>query len=247
MIINHKINFTSQTETLFSDLVTVNISKVETFITKKIICENSHTSIKPFLFLKLTTDHGIDGWGEAFISDESEKIVVESKAFREFLVQYDYELVTPVIDANGGGNLLPQNIEDFIARLTNNDVDRVFILTDLEDEPSVDEVKQRVAHAKVDATFVAVKALEAWFLADSNAMKQWLKCDEFNEPEPEQTINKPWERLKEIAEENDERGPGSSKVAFAKRMVKHWGFDVQNAANHPACLSAEELVSYFSS
>ena len=77
MIINHKINFTSQTETLFSDLVAVNISKVETFITKKIICENSHTSIKPFLFLKLTTDHGIDGWGEAFISDESEKIVVE--------------------------------------------------------------------------------------------------------------------------------------------------------------------------
>ena len=180
------------------------------------------------------------------VEGASEKIVVESKAFKAFLAQWGYELVTPVIDAKGGGNLLPQNIEDFIARLANSKVDKVFILTDLEDEPSVDEVKQRVAHTKVDATFVAVKALEAWFLADSNAMKQWLKCDEFNEPEPEQTINKPWERLKEVAEENGERGPGSSKVAFAKRMVEHWGFDVQNAANHPACPSASELVSYFS-
>ena len=77
MIINHKVNFTSQAEMLFSDLVAVNISKVETFITKKIICENNHTSIKPFLFIKLTTDHEIEGWGEAFIRDESEKIVVE--------------------------------------------------------------------------------------------------------------------------------------------------------------------------
>ena len=67
MIINHKINFTSQTETLFSDLVAVNISKVETFITKKIICENNHTSIKPFLFIKLTTDHEISGWGLSLI------------------------------------------------------------------------------------------------------------------------------------------------------------------------------------
>ena len=77
MIINHKVNFTSQIEALFSNLVSVNISKVETFITKKIICENNHTSIKPFLFIKLTTDHEISGWGEAFITDVSEKAVVE--------------------------------------------------------------------------------------------------------------------------------------------------------------------------
>ena len=77
MTINHKVNFTSQIETLFSNSVSVNISKVETFITKKIICENNHTSIKPFLFIKLTTDHEISGWGEAFITDESEKAVVE--------------------------------------------------------------------------------------------------------------------------------------------------------------------------
>jgi galactonate dehydratase len=77
MTINHKVNFTSQIETLFSNSVSVNISKVETFITKKIICENNHTSIKPFLLIKLTTDLEISGWGEAFITDESEKAVVE--------------------------------------------------------------------------------------------------------------------------------------------------------------------------
>lgn len=174
-----------------------------------------------------------------------EKIVVESPAFKQFLADYGYELVTPVIDANGGGNLLPQNIDEYIAPFVAKQVDKIFILTDLEDELSVDAVKQRVAHANVDATFVAVKALEAWFLADSNAINLWLKQDGFFEVHPEQTDDMPWQRLKDIANEHDTRGPGASKVSFAKRMVKHWQFDVQNAAKHPNCESATQLVSYF--
>ena len=44
----------------------------------------------------------------------SEKIIVESPQFGELLNTNGYELVTPVIDAEGGGNLLPQNIDVFI-------------------------------------------------------------------------------------------------------------------------------------
>ena len=126
------------------------------------------------------------------VEGASEKIVVESAAFKAFLAEQNYQLVTPVIDAKGGGNLLPQNIEEFVVRLSNNNVDSIFILTDLEDESCAEEVKQRVAHAGVNMTFVAVKALEAWFLADTQAMNQWLRRDDFFEALPEETTGKPW-------------------------------------------------------
>lgn len=177
----------------------------------------------------------------------SEKIIVESEAFKSMLNDNDFELVTPVIDAKGGGNLLPQNIDVFVERLLAKDVEQILVLTDLEDESSTEVVRQRIQHEKVTFTFIAVKALEAWYLADSDAMKRWLKVDEFNEPAPEQTPGKPWERLKQIAQTLEKPGPGSNKIAFAKRMVKYWKFDIQNAGRHPDCASAAELVTYFSS
>ncbi|MAZ66824.1 MAG: hypothetical protein CMF25_06915 [Kangiellaceae bacterium] len=175
----------------------------------------------------------------------SEKIIVESEQFKILLANYGYELVTPVIDAEGGGNLLPQNIDAFIDRFAQKEVEQIFVLTDLEDEENVQVVRQRIEHQSIDFSFVAVKALEAWYLADSNAMNHWLGCDDFHEEFPEKTINKPWDRLREIAEERGARSTGRNKIAFAKRMSKHWGFSVEQAAQHPSCPSASELVNYF--
>ena len=42
------------------------------------------------------------------VEGESEKLVVESPMFQQWLHDHDCTLVTPVIDAKGGGNLLPQ-------------------------------------------------------------------------------------------------------------------------------------------
>lgn len=78
-------------------------------------------------------------------------------------------------------------------------------------------MRQRVAHPRIHFAFIAVKALEAWYLADSAAMNAWLETDDFHEPIPEATPDKPWERLKQVAAERDKRGPGN-KVAFAKRQ-----------------------------
>lgn len=47
--------------------------------------------------------------------------------FRTLLQSCGYELVTPVIDAKGGGNLLPQNIDAFLARLDTAGVERICI------------------------------------------------------------------------------------------------------------------------
>ena len=174
----------------------------------------------------------------------SEKVIVESTQFRDFLDGKGYELVTPVIDAKGGGNLLPQNIESFVERFDLEDVDHIFVLTDLENEPSVDAVRQRIKNESIQFSFVAVKALEAWYLADSAAMNSWLDDADFHEAQPEQTQAMPWDRLKEIATERGKRGPGQ-KISFAKKITKHHGFSLVHAAQHQNCPSATELVNYF--
>lgn len=174
----------------------------------------------------------------------SEKIIIESPQFRAFLNKHGCELVTPVIDAEGGGNLLPQNIEEFISRLEQKEVDAIYVLTDLEDELHIETVRKRVRHTKVTFAFIAVKALEAWYLADTDAMNTWLGTQDFYEPEPEKTVGKPWDRLKEIAAEKGKRGPGQ-KISFAKRITKYWHFAIEHAAKHEACPSAAELISHF--
>ena len=49
----------------------------------------------------------------------TEKLIVESYQFRQLLLSNNIELIEPVIDANGGGNLLPKNIEQFVSILSN--------------------------------------------------------------------------------------------------------------------------------
>lgn len=179
------------------------------------------------------------------VEGDTESIIVNSPAFISFLRAKNFELVTPVIDAKGGGNLLPKYVDNFVVRLRNAGAQQICILTDLEDAASTADVQARIAHQDVDISFIAVKAVEAWFLADSEAMKKWLKVDVFNEALPEATTEMPWDRLKEISRELGKQGPGSSKTAFAKRMVTHHGFDIQGSARHPACPSARELVDWF--
>lgn len=175
------------------------------------------------------------------VEGDSEKIIIESKRFSGFLQRNDFQLVRPVINAKGGCNLLPQNIGVFIQALKSKGVDKICVLTDLEDEDSVDIVRERIAHPEIDEIFIAVKALEAWFLADTDAMRLWLSQDDFIELTPESTPDKPWNRLKELAASHSVRGPGS-KVAFANKMVKHLGFDITHSADHTHCPSSTELV-----
>lgn len=178
------------------------------------------------------------------VEGDSEKIVVESSAFGQWLASHGYHRLSPVINAKGGGNLLPQNIGVFLEKLNQSGADQIAIITDLERDHSVDVVRQRIETPGVDLIFIAVKALEAWFLADTDAMRRWLNVQDFFEPHPECTQDLPWQRLKEVASIYNRRGPGS-KVAFAKNITRHHGFDISRSAQHPACPSALELITHF--
>ena len=178
------------------------------------------------------------------VEGDSEQIVVSSPLFQQFLTRHNHQLVTPVINAKGGGNLLPQNIEVFLSRLKQQNVDKIVVVTDLEGEASADAVRERIGHAELDVIFVAIKALEAWYLADTEAMRSWLKDEDFYETQPEQTVGMPWNRVIEVAKLRKKQGPGS-KTSFAKKIVKHHHFSIENAANHPGCPSAKEMLDYF--
>lgn len=177
------------------------------------------------------------------VEGDTEKIIIESPAFVSWAKSQGIEICSPVIDAKGGGNLLPQNIQPMINQLQSRDLNCIFILTDLEDSESPDAVRSRIGSEFVDSRFIfiAVKAIESWFLADTAALRLWLEVEDVYENMPEATEGMPWDRLKALAAELNKRGPGGSKNAFAKRMVKHYGFSIANAAAHPACLSAKEF------
>ena len=71
-------------------------------------------------------------------------------------------------------------------------------------------------------------------------MRDWTKDSEFFETHPEETLGMPWDRLKQIGVSAG-RGPGS-KVSFAKRFLRHHGFTIAAAAEHPNCPSARYFV-----
>lgn len=73
--------------------------------------------------------------------------------FQQWLHDHGCTLVTPVINAKGGGNLLPQHIEPYIQHLSHAGVERIVVLTDLEDEAHPDLVRQRVAHPRIQCIF----------------------------------------------------------------------------------------------
>ncbi|WP_322588807.1 hypothetical protein [Sphaerotilus sp.] len=175
------------------------------------------------------------------VEGDTEKIMIESARFRNWANAQGLEICSPVINAKGGGNLLPQHMGPMVATLAKSQPDHVVVLTDLDNAPDIAAVKARITTAHTSLIFVAVKALEAWFLADTKAMRAWLKQPDFEEALPEQTPAMPWDWLKEVARQQGARGPGSNKVLFAKRFCGTHDFQVANAAAHPACPSAKAL------
>ncbi len=174
------------------------------------------------------------------VEGDSEKILIESTEFRKWSGDQGLEICSPVINAKGGGNLLPHHIKPMLAQFARSQPDHILILTDLEGAADVETVKSRITTEHTNLIFIAVKALEAWFLADTDAMRRWLKAPEFFEPTPEQTPGMPWERLKEVAKAHGSQGPGSNKIIFAKKMCGvALRYELERAAAHPACPSAK--------
>ena len=173
------------------------------------------------------------------VEGDSDKYLVESELFRTWLRE---ECNLKVVDkvANAKGNMRSRYIEDQV-RLLRQDTnpDKVVVLADLDPDERVQCVQARkelIGSKGIDLVIIAKKALESWFLADTEAMRRWLDDDTFCEDDPETLTGMPWDQLKELGRKIG-RGPGT-KGSFPRKFILRHGFDVRRAAQHANCPSA---------
>ena len=169
---------------------------------------------------------------------ETEKLIIESETFKTLLLKLGLELIL-AINADGNGNLLPHNIEKFIAILEDAGSDKIFILTDLDKDSCVTFTKKRISARENDIVIIAVKQIEAWFLSDSKTLSNLFKTKfqfEFpeNEDAPYDTLNNFF--INYIGRGNGKKDNGG-KIKTTRKMLTN-GFSITQSASHPNCKSA---------
>jgi hypothetical protein len=165
--------------------------------------------------------------------------IVRSDAFQQLLVGVNLRCVLPIQDAEGNGNLLPHNLAERRQTLQQAGAEIIFVLTDLDTEPSAEAVRRRIGEYADQRVMVAVQQVEAWFLADTVSISALLAepvCIDQPEAEPE-----PFELIRQLLLAKTGRGVGTKPI-LAKRMLRH-GFTIEAAARHPNCLSAQEFLT----
>ena len=170
---------------------------------------------------------------------DTEVMIVKSIAFQELLTSLNLQCIFPIEDAEGDGNLLPHNIGPKQERLRQAGANAIIVLTDLDNRTSIANTKQRITEAFNQHIIVAVKEIEAWFLATNNLLGQLLGepiTIEFPEADEE-----PFETIRQLFIEKTGRGVGTKPI-LARRMLKY-GFTIENAAKHPNCPSANYFLT----
>lgn len=175
------------------------------------------------------------------VEGDSEKLILESESFRNYLRANNIEFVDFIANAEGGGNLLPQNLDKYTQVLKDQGATRFIILTDLENDPCIEEAKKRISAPDTHKVVIARKAIEAWYLADETLMTKLLK-KKFKHASPETTAQMPYSELKNAFLDHTGRGINTSKPLVAKRMIRE-GFTIENASKHENCPSAKYFLS----
>ena len=169
---------------------------------------------------------------------DTEVKLVKSTEFQQWLRQIGLSCVLPIQDAEGNGNLLPHNIDTQRNTLFNAGAEAIIVLTDLDEESSVDVVQKRIGTYTQQHLIVSVRQLEAWFLADTQTIGTLLgEPFTFDQPEAEA---EPFETIRQLFIAKTGRGVGTKPILI-RRMLKY-GFSIQRAAAHPNCPSAQSFL-----
>jgi hypothetical protein len=168
----------------------------------------------------------------------TERLFIESNTFQQLLLGLSHICIFPVIDAKGNGNLLPKYLPEQTRILLDKGAERIFIITDLDEDACITVTKTRIAAPNNHIVIVSVRKIEAWFLADSAFMFSMCNSNiEILEPENEPN---PFERIRSLLLEHTGRGI-PLKSLLAKRAVNN-NFSIRNAAAHPSCPSAKYFM-----
>ena len=174
------------------------------------------------------------------VEGKTEKIILEKSGIFQFIKSISIEIFEKVINAEGKDKLLPQRMPEYMDTLISNGVNRFFILADLDKDECITKTKGRISPEANQIVVISVKEMESWYLADTNAMRSFLKDDTYYCEAPE-NITDPFEEIKNVRLQKMNRGV-DDKVILAKLMVKNNGFSILKAAEHPNCNSAKYFL-----
>lgn len=92
------------------------------------------------------------------VEGDSERILVESTIFNNYLSSLNLQVCKPVINVCGGGNLKHQNIDKYVNECLNKaKPDYIFVLTDLENDLCISETKNRIKNENIHSIIVSCK------------------------------------------------------------------------------------------
>lgn len=172
------------------------------------------------------------------VEGETEALILYSDKFRAILDELNLVSVG-IINAGGNKNLLPHNILIHQNNLIKKGAETILILTDLDDDQCITKTKERITERENQIIIVAIKQIEAWFLADSILLSNLFnEFFTFDYPEKE---NVPFDTLRALLIQFRGRGL-PKKVPMALKMINS-GFSILNAANHPNCPSANYFLT----
>ena len=175
------------------------------------------------------------------VEGASEKIILEHSDFFEYLHSLPVAYIPDVIDAHGNGNLLPHNIGQHTKILEEKGATIIFVLTGLDRDECITLTKSRISPQPNHIVTIAVKAIESWFLADTETMRTFLNDPSFVYDEPEKADN-PFEEIKSLRLLKCNRGFGS-KIVLANTMARKMKFSINRPAQHPGCTSAKYFLN----
>lgn len=171
---------------------------------------------------------------------KTEKEIIGSASFQEWLNRNGIGCVDPVFDVIGSGNLLPHRLGDVRDTLFRNGAKAICVLTDLDQDQCITMTRNRITEQENEHIIVAVRQIESWFLSDSITLRRLFSDDTFEFENPETELN-PFVTLKRLFETKTQRGIGT-KPMLARRMIKY-GFTIEQAARHPNCPSARYFLT----
>lgn len=166
---------------------------------------------------------------------ESEVKIFKSENFISFLNTIGIELID-VQETGSKNQFYGERLNAHRQILIDKGATQVIALLDLDKEQCITITKEKVLSFDNLSVIVAVKEFENWYLADTNALCNFLSKQVF--------VDRPEMYDEAINEMMNLKGftfP-KSKPKLAQKMINS-GFSIENAANHPNCPSANYFLT----
>ncbi len=169
------------------------------------------------------------------VEGNTEKILFRSEAFLNYMKSLNIDFIPEIIDAKGSGNLLPHHISEFTQILIDKGAITIFIISDLDTDECITKTKERIKPTEIHQCIINKKMIEAWFLADIEAMRNYLGSTDFicNNPED---IENPFEEIKKQRLTFKNKGVNDKKILA--RNILSSGLSFERITSNLQCSSA---------